>query len=282
MGRLRKSLGAACRMADEHGDVEVLAADSAGDDQIARMLADEFPAVIHVKAFGLGYDEAKWMAAEAAQGRYVLFLDGDCLPAPGWLEAHLNVLGRDGVVATGGFTRYETGFAASIETVMDFGFLLPRSERILGCYAFNNAGFERETMLATRLPEGDLRCKCYIHAQVLRRRSTPVHMVPAAAVDHERQPFFRERHRQGYDIVAACWTEPALPQAGWLRYGMLAAPVLYLRTVALDWQRLAVGRRHLDMKAWQVPVAAPLLALSRLVDLAGMVKAVRRSPTRSA
>lgn len=57
-----------------------------------------------VDAVGLGYDDAKMMAAREARGGYLLYLDGDCLPQPGWKEAFLGKL-RAGATAVGGYTR---------------------------------------------------------------------------------------------------------------------------------------------------------------------------------
>ncbi len=150
-GRLRGSLGAAVEIAARGG--EVLCADAAGSPALAALLA-EFPGVRRVDAAGLGYDEAKRRAARHASARYILYLDGDCLPEPGWLEALLAPLRSGRADATGGFTRYDSGFLASVLTIMDFGFLLPRRERILECYASNNSGFRRELLLAAPAPDG--------------------------------------------------------------------------------------------------------------------------------
>src|SRR5207253_1661749 len=79
-------------------------------------------------------------------------------------------------------------------------------------------------ILDVPLPDGPMRCRCFAHAQKLLRRGTPVRMVPTARVRHERQPFLRERIRQGSDVVAACWVDPELRQVRWLRLGPLAAP----------------------------------------------------------
>jgi hypothetical protein len=272
LDRVEQALRAATAMVDEHGAGEVLVADSSADPALAELLGREFPHVRRVVAAGLGYDEAKLHAAEQARGTYVLYLDGDCIPSEGWLEHHLSAL-RSGRAATGGFTRYDGGFLGAIGSVLDFGFLLPVESRVLDCYAFNNSGFRREVMLAVPPPEGAMRCRCYPHAQRLRRRGSPVWMVPQARVRHERQPLFRERYRQGFDMVAARWVDPELPGAGLLKLGPLAAPVFYGHVVR-DWQRLVSSRRDLELAWWQVVPAAVLAALSRLIDLAGIVRAL--------
>jgi glycosyltransferase involved in cell wall biosynthesis len=270
--RVGHALRAATAMIDEHGVGEVLVADSSADPALAELLEREFPRVRRVDAARLGYDEAKLLAAEQARGTYVLYLDGDCIPSEGWLEHHLAAL-RSGRAATGGFTRYDGDFFGAIGSVLDFGFLLPVEERVLDCYAFNNSGFRRDVMLGAPPPEGPMRCRCYAHAQRLQRRGLPVWMVPEARVRHERQPFFRERYRQGFDMVAARWIDPALTGARLLKVGPLAAPIFYGHVIR-DWQRLVRSRRDLQLAWWQLVPAAVLAALSRLVDLAGMVRAL--------
>jgi hypothetical protein len=106
------------------------------------------------------------------------------------------------------------------------------------------------------------------------RSGTPVRTVPGARVRHERQPFVRERFRQGFHLVAAAWADPQLAERRLLRLGVLAAPVFYGRAVVNDLARLVRGRRDLGLRAWQVAPAALLLPGCRLVDLAGIVRAL--------
>ena len=271
--RLALALRAATDAIDDHGEGEVLVADSSRDPALSELLEREFPRVRIVVADGCAYDDSKMKAAAEARGQFVLYLDGDCIPAPGWLESHLQVL-RDGALATTGLTRYDGGFLGAVQTVMDFGFLLPAGRRPVPCYAFNNSAFRREVFQETPIPQGPMRCGCYAHAQLLQQAGTPVQMVPEARVRHERPPFFKERFRQGFDLVAACWTNPKLREGALLRAGPFAAPVFYARAVVKDLRRLTLGRRDIGLRAWQVPFAALLLPCFRLVDLAGIVRAL--------
>jgi glycosyltransferase involved in cell wall biosynthesis len=270
--RFALSLEAATELVRPH-DGEVLVADSSGDAELVDLLERRFPAVRRVDTTRLGYDRAKMRAAEEARSPFVVFLDGDCVPDPGWLERHLAAL-RDGAHATSGLTRYEGGFMAALEGVMDFGFLLPEAPRALACYASNNTGFRRELLLDAPVPDGPMRCNCYAHAQLLLRRGTPVQMTPGARVTHERQAFFAERYRRGFDLVAACWVNPGLPETRLLRLGVLATPFFYLREVANDLNRLRTGRRAVGIRAWQLPFAAALLPVLRLAGVPGIVRAL--------
>lgn len=251
---------------------EVLVIDTSGSAELMGIAA-EFPTVRIIKAIGLKYDDAKFTAARQARGEYLLYLDGDCLPNDGWMDAHLGAL-RNGAAATGGFTRYDGGFLAAVESILDFGFLMPLQRRTLACYAYNNAGFHRSIMLTHGYPEGELRCNCYAHAQQLKRLGRPAILVPEARVLHKVQPFFIERFRQGFDAVGACWVNPSLRERSWLALGPLAAPLFYAETVLLDYRRMLSGYRELAVPWWALPFTLALFPLFRLVDLAGMFKAL--------
>jgi hypothetical protein len=161
---------------------------------------------------------------------------------------------------------------------LDFGFLFPVADRELRCYASNNAGFRRETLAACPVPNGPLRCNCYTHANLLRSRGTPARMLTQAAMAHEEQPFWEERFRRGHDQIAACWTNPDLPEARLIKLGPLAAPLFYGRDVWLDWRRLFQGRRDLGLSRVQAGIGLVIFPILRLPDLAGMLRALVTRP----
>jgi len=275
--RFRRSLASAVGMQQQAGNArEVIVIDTSGSPELGAVVA-EFPEVRTVKAIGLKYDDAKFVAAQQARGEYLLYLDGDCLPNAAWLDAHLGAL-KNGADATGGFTRYDGGFLAALESILDFGFLIPLKRRTLACYASNNAGFRRSILLTHRYPNGELRCNCYAHAQELQRLGRPVVLIPEARVLHRVQPFFIERFRQGFDMVAACRVNPSLRERPWLALGFFAAPLFYAESVLLDYRRMFAGHRDLGVPLWALPFTLVLFPLFRLVDLAGMVKALASRP----
>ena len=274
--RFRRAVQTAVTMAEE-GNGEVLIADAYGSAELDKMLRNEFPSVGHVVAAGESYDEAKAKAAQAASSPYLLFLDGDCLPAPGWNRRLLEGL-QQGHVGCGGYTRYEGGFLAAVMSAMDFGFFYPRVSRPLKCYASNNCGFRASLLAEVPVPQGKLRCRCYYHAQRLLRRNTPVWFVPEARVLHELPPVVRERTRQGYDMIAACWADHQLREARWLKLGVFSVPLFYTQSVLLDVCRALSGRRDLGFSFWMLPLALACFPLFRLLDTIGMFRAFLFGP----
>lgn len=256
---------------------EVLLIDVCGFADLHAAVRTRFPDVRIVDAVGLGYDYAKMKAASEAGGEYVLYLDGDCLPQTGWKDALLGRL-RAGATAVGGYTRYDGGYRAALESVMDFGFLYPCVKRGLECYAFNNAGFRREAMLATPAGSPYLRCACYQHAQQLKRHGTPVQMVPEARVLHEQQPLIRERTRQGFDKVAAAWADPSVREARWVKGRFLVVFLFYGMDLLLDWRRLAQARKPLGLTYAAWLSMFPLFPFFRLIDSWGMLRALLGGP----
>ncbi len=276
--RLAAALEAARSAARDHGGARVLLADSGDNPRVAGLLAERFPDVERVTAEVCDYDRAKLAAARAADARVVAFLDGDCLPADGWLPALVAPIVAGDAVATAGFTEYEGGWLSRVLTVMDFGYLMPRRRRPVGCYASNNVAFLAEALEQTPIPEGDMRCRCYAHAQHFKRKGTPIQLVPEASVHHEAVPLLNERLRRGWDLVQAARVDPALPEARWLQMGVGAAPLFLTHNVGLDAVRALGSGGDVGLGLLSRVAALPAMLTLRLIDLFAIVRALRGKP----
>lgn len=278
LASFRETLRRATSEVDREGRGEVLVADVSGGDAAAAVIA-EFPLARRVPCEGLSYDAAKNRAAQAAHGRFVIYLDGDCVPQPGWLEALLGALREERASAVCGYTVYAGGYWAKLLSLLDFGFLMPAKAGPVGCYPSNNWGATREELLKFPMVEDeDLRCTCYVHAQEMLRVDRPIHLVPEAVAIHDLPPFLRERIRRGADQVAVCWVDPTLPDARYLEWGWGAVPAFYGNTLRQDWRRLRRCWKELGMSRASALLAAALIPLIRLVDLVGMIQAVGETP----
>ena len=98
-------------------------------------------------------------------------------------------------------------------------------------------------------------------------------LIPEARVLHETQPMIRERTRQGFDTIAACWEDPDVPEARFLKYGIFSIPLYYARDLQLDWRRAFQARKPLGQSWLQFLMALPLFPILRLLDVMGMLQA---------
>ncbi len=277
----RMALSFLSAIARSRGDVEIILADSMEPNLLVATLLAEFPHVRHVLKPGAGYEGIKNVAANAARGTYVVYLDSDCYPEkPEWLDALLQPLRQGIAQATAGVTRYRgDSMLHRVMEVLDFGFLIADRGETVGCYASNNCAFTRDLRVAVPAPDGPMRCTCYAHAQLLIRYGQPMRRVAEAVVVHELPPAFKERWRRGYDLVAACWIDPELPEARWLRYGVMAAPLLLWSNLRLDWHRLAAVQKVNRWRNGRLAAARLLAITLRLVDLGGIYRALLFGPS---
>jgi hypothetical protein len=277
--RLAGALESAERSASRHGAARVILADGGGNPRVAELIERRFPGIERVSSAVQDYDLAKAAAAAAADAQIVVFLDGDCRPlSDDWLDELTAPIRLRGAVGTAGFTQYEGGWLSRVLSVMDFGFLLPRTEHELGCYASNNAAFAADALAETPAPEGDMRCRCYAHAQLFQRKGTPMRLAPGAEVTHEQVPLVKERLRRGWDLVTAARVDPELREARWLRARVLAAPLFYADALRWDVRRTLSGGGDFGLGRAGRIAAIPVMAAVRLIDLVGIVAALRGRP----
>lgn len=262
------------------GGIEIILADSMPPNLLVATLLGQFPHVRHVASPGAGYEGIKNLAAREARGTYVVYLDGDCLPqAPDWLDALLTPLRQGRAQATAGITRYRgASLLHRVMEILDFGFLIADRGEFVGCYASNNCAFRRDLRVAVPAPDGAMRCTCYAHAQLLRRRGDPMLRADGAVVVHKLPPVFKERWRRGYDLVAACWIDPELSESRWLAQGVRAAPRFLWANLRTDWRRLGAVRAANGWSGGKLLRARLLAGALRLIDLGGIVRALALGP----
>ena len=161
---------------------------------------------------------------------------------------------------------------------MDFGYLLPLEPHPVGCYAFNNAAFATEALARTPIPEGELRCRCYAHGQRFERQGEPIRLAPEAIVRHQQVPFLAERLRRGWELVGAARVDPDLKEAAWLEDGVRAAPRFWHDAVRWDVSRVWSSGRDVGLGRFGRLAAIPVMVGTRLIDLIGIVAALRGRP----
>jgi glycosyltransferase involved in cell wall biosynthesis len=241
---------------------EVLVMDGSADSRVVALIPDD-ARVRRIEAPDLGYDELKNLGAELAQGAYVAYLDGDCRPRDGdWLDRLLAPIRAGQAEATGGLTVYDDPSAAGIAaSIMDFGYAWDDPHGRMGCYSSNNVAFSRTVRCDIPVAASDLRCNCYAHTQELWRRGKRVQFVPQAVTLHEPPDVASERYRRGWDVIAACWSNPLQVEA----LQLLDTPE------ALAWQQRRIV--HFDVQRMR---RAPVIVGLRQDNLASVWSELQR------
>jgi hypothetical protein len=264
-------------IATKRGNVAVAVVDPTVDNIAKPILAESHP---HIEVWSMpnqNYDGQKNTIARNTCSDLIVYLDGDCHPLNDtWLESLIEPFYNPDVSAVGGLTLYDdfslTGIAMSI---LDFGYLYGESGQSLGCYASNNVAFRRETLCAMPIPQdGEMRCQCYKHAQLLQRANKAVRLAGDAVVLHELPDIEKERFRRGYDHVSAIWQDPLLAEALWLAAPALAGARLLVQNYDYAMQRLRRAPAIFGLSRPDTNIVAKEIGRLLAIDKTGIEAAI--------
>jgi glycosyltransferase involved in cell wall biosynthesis len=256
------------------------------DDEVAAADAGElrrrYPSVKFVTSPASNYFAAKNAGAAVATGDIIALLDGDCVPAPDWLEVLLARFEPD-VVAVGGRTRYTgSSWAAWTFSIPDFASVLADEKAAASGFNLNNVAFRREVLLAhpldTRIPRNG---GCYFLFHQLRANGARVLYEPCAVVTHGLDirglGFVRKHYERGYDGVTVYCLDNNCVLAGtrvFRRLGAVALVAIVGRRIVVDWLRMLRHRHQMGIPAVALPYFGAVVVATRLIELTGGLSAV--------
>jgi hypothetical protein len=210
------------------------------------------------------YYTMKNAGARAAGSEYVAFLDGDCMPGPGWAAAAVAALDA-GADVVAGKTRYAgPGVLSKLMGYFDLGTVSARTDGTATAFHLNNVAFRRDVFLSNPLDTRFRRSgACVLANFQLRAANRRIVYEPAMYVTHGndwKKGFgLSKRLGSGHNTVNILrYDDTGVVPYAWLtRLGPLAAPLVAVRRIWDDLFLLA--RQHDDLG---IPVAAiPLVWL---------------------
>jgi len=259
----------------------IVVVDDAVDPNAVEELRRRHADVQLVHASESNYFAAKNAGAAAACGSVIAMLDGDCEPAPDWLELMVSRF-EPGVDVVVGCTRYSgRSLLARTFSVPDFAGVLDDGDGASG-FNISNAAFRTEALLAHPL-EARIRRNggCYLLYHQLRAAGARIVYESRARVSHglDIRGFgvVRKHFERGYDSVSVYRLDDRAVLRGtpyFRRFGGLSLLPITARRIAIDWMRLAKHRRQIGISLPTLPYYASVALATRLIELIGAFLAV--------
>jgi hypothetical protein len=264
------------------------------DTYVAACDAEEvhrrWPEVKLVSSLKSGYFVAKDAGAAAANGKFVAFVDSDCVPDQDWLEKIVAPFTPE-VSAVGGRTRYAGDSPlARVLSVPDFGYILAERDGSGSGFNFSNVAFRRDVFLSHPLDSRLHRDGgCYLLYHQLIAEGARVLNEPRAIVHHGFDPglraLIRKHYQRGYAGVLAYRVDDRQVFAGTGLYRRLGAISLFpitVRRTLRDWLRMLRHRRQIGISRSKLPFFCCLAATTRTIELAGgLAAAVASAESRN-
>lgn len=276
---LRRTVEAVLAQAPPGVELEVLVADDGSTDDTVAIACDAGARVLRLGPRNLGGSPgaARNRGAAAAAGDPIIFLDADCEPAPGWLDALL-AAHRAGERAVGGSLDIPPGLPASARCDHYCGSYHVHPDLPAG-YVPNhtpaNLSVRRKVFLSTagfseRSPVADGHEELRWQAQ-LSRAGIPIRFEPRARVFHHNRigiaNLLRRNYRWGYSAIEGK-AETGASRWAWLyRHPRLLVAASLPLALAHTAHTLASWLRHGKLEPL---LMLPLVAAARLAYAAGM------------
>ncbi|MCE2884848.1 MAG: glycosyltransferase [Planctomycetaceae bacterium] len=227
---------------------------------------------------GLGYYELKNLGVRAARGGFVVFLDSDVIPEPGWLSRLLASFDDPRVDVVCGNCSLETGDLVSKALALGWFFPLrdPHDALVAQDWFFaNNVAFRRQ--LVARYPfetvAGSSRGSCQLLSRRLRADGRAIFVNTGARVRHPAPHGAWNLLRRGLAHGRDELLIARIHGGGSLGESVSRAARLQARA----WRRLFRHRREVGLGVAGVPVALSINALYYALYAAGDV-ATRIAP----
>jgi glycosyltransferase involved in cell wall biosynthesis len=259
--------------------VEVIVIDDGSTDGTSAYAARAGAAVVSSAEPGQAGNPARArnVGARCSRGNPIVFLDADCRPATGWLQALLLAHGR-GATVVGGAIDMAPGISA-----------IARCDYYCGCYLThsgapegwvphhppNNISVLRDAFLSTsgfteRAPLNYTNEERHWQ-QELRQRGEKIYFEPAARVFHKNRPglrsFMLRSYRWAYSAIEAKGQTQSARHAWMYRSApaliVLSLPYAAVQTIYISWCWLKRGQ-------FEPLLFLPLIALSRLAYAVGL------------
>lgn len=285
---LRDALRAVATQAFTEGVDTVLVDAAPPGDEMPADLATLVPSLRVIREPGRRGSDLVNLAARTTAAPLVGLLDGDCVPAPGWLAAAVGALRAhpDAAVASG-LTAYPgAGFTHRVLGTLLRAFVDPGGPGPTRFITSNNAVFRRDVLLAHPVPPVDPRhLALRLQTESIRAAGNGLRFEPRMRVAHRFGGWATERRvrrRVGYRAIRLRQLDPRAAHAWLVRLGVVAIPLVVAGRTFDSWRDCLRAGRHFGLRWFEQPAAFAVAVAVHLLEVGGMLAAFREARVESA
>lgn len=219
------------------------------------------------------------VAAGASSTPLVALLDGDCVPAPGWLDAARRTMREHpNAVAASGRTVYPMHrLAFRILAALSRAYLDPGRAGTTTFISGNNAVFRRDVLLAHPLGPHRRPLAARLQTEAIRLAGGELRFVPEMLVEHRFEGWAMERRIRdhvGYRAIRVRQIEPGVPYGWMLRLGPLVVPAMVTARTLESWMNCVRAGRFYGVRWFELPAAFATALYVHALEIGGMRRAL--------
>ncbi len=241
------------------------------------------PTLRVVAAPAVTANQLKNAGARAASADLIAMIDGDCVPAVGWLRSlvtalrqHPDVAVVSGRTSYGRRSRFDRVMALVTRSFLDVGHTAPTRHVTL-----NNAGFRRAVLLAHPLPGEAGAHMSMLQSEAIARAGGRFLFEPDMHVTHAYEGWAMEkqiRRSMGYGVIRVRRLDPRMPYAGLAHFGIFSVALfVFLRTLHSCWNCVRSAGDY-GVAWYELPLAFGLASAACAMEAPGMLRAARDLP----
>ena len=265
---------------DYREPVEFLLVEADGDRHVPEELQRILPDLRIVRSTGTTSYDLKNTGAEAAASDFVVLLDADCVPRPGWwravIEHHRQ---HPEAAAISGKTFYRAqGLLPRVLALIDRSYVDCGQPGRTHAISNNNGALRRDVLLRFPLQNdlGPFGSKA--HAERIEAAGGELRFEPGMIVEHGYggwQMAQTDRRQIGFAMTRYRQLNADSDHAWMFKLGVLGLPLVLAMAIAGTWKRCLKRASYYGIRWFELPAALVVAVSAHMMEIPGILLALR-------
>ena len=282
---LRRTLEGLARQ-DYREPAEFLLVEAGDGSAVPADVQQLLPGVRIVRSAGTTSYDFKNAGAEAAAAEFVVLIDADCQPRPGWWRSVIEHHRRHPeAAAISGKTLYRAeGLLPRILALIDRSYVASGAPGQTRAISNNNAGFRRDVLLKHPLQNdlGPFGSKA--HAEAILADGGELRFEPGMVVEHRYGGWNMLRHERrqiGFAMARYRQLDRASKHAWMFGLGVFGLPLVLAMSIAGTWKQCLKHASLYGIRWFEVPVALAVAIPAHAMEMPGIIAALHGGQLRT-